>query len=324
MFRRRIEAKTMVGAISPPPLSGGRPLLGSRVLVALLSTISGGLSVSRVVQAAFRSGFPKVVEMVLEKWDRFLTDATAPLQPVVLWLLGVLSGWIDVQLSLQPHWKHILVLMFLHPFKDALVYLEKAYYPDADSSLPGVRARYIASAVSRGLFGALVAGAVAVGVGTIPLETAGFGENLALVAVPVFGFWVYMMWTATWGSLFLRKDLDLVFHRPSRSLLEDLRMRVDAAKTKAFDALLLSLGALAIVHIFWPEFETRGQAGLLTLGGLVVLLAISWIWRGTQQAVRRDGESLISAYSRVGNVLLGVQMLLAFLLPFVFIVWSAF
>jgi hypothetical protein len=290
-------------AIGETPASGqGRT--AARVVVWLATIIlflAGGLSILKLIEFGLdlNLDFEEVIRRIVEDYDALLALV---LTPIVNAVLALLREWFDIDLHVHPHWKHVFVLLGIYFFRDSRMFRKLGYYDVAAVSL---------------VWGALVAFATSVIVGLIPLERGDMWSNFLIGAMPVAGFFVYILGPTFASALWRREDSARYLGGHAEPFWSYIWRRAKR------NFLVLSVGVVFLglclvvppIGDMLPAIRDVRSPGLVLLAVLILVLAAYWLWRGLGQAhqqARKTGVPLRTALSNSGNVNLSMAMLAPF------------
>lgn len=217
-----------------------------------LGIVSGILSVNLLIQQGFEPALVAVFDSVLDGYETFMEGLFGPLEPHLERLLQS-TGWNQ---DLQPHWKHVLVLMWLY-FGTVTRVIMRFY------TSQGERIKIAVLTV----WGFLLALASSLGAGAVVLDDT--LSNVLMAVFPIVGYMLYQLgWSGFLATLGTQESW---WNRYRAAFWLYLGPRVVAVIIAAF--VLISI---VDVLPFW----TPPSPGLAVLLGLTVVLAFYWLWTG--------------------------------------------
>ena len=253
------------------------------------------LSITALVQYGFDFGFGPTLSLVLDYYDRLISIPAGWVEPHAQRVLVWINSRVDWELQLYPHWKHVVVLMF--------VYFSRVAQNDFVINRP-------VSGVIGYMWGLIVATASGVGAGTVSPATGDIGANFIIVAIPISGYFVYWV-----GAVILAANTS----RIQGARLHNVRLQTwweffsATLKNVAIEtsiALVLVVGALQVRQI-----RNMPGPGVTLLGGLVIILAFYLLWSAKSNAalaypkmhIHRKGEKYwLLGRSKIGAAILGL------------------
>lgn len=289
-------------------------------------------SILSLARHAFSVGLGPTFLVMCLYYERAADIALEPvgtaLQPVLRWAESTLS----ISLQLQPHWKHLLVLMGLYLFRSIAVVL-------ARRDLAGALFRLLL-AVPISVVASAIAGSIA------ESEHDRFATFL-VAAIPVLGLLTYNLCNVLWDGVFMRSVPEKHYSKAALRHMYDFQNTVFSGggiSPRVYDpnrrrAVLLNLWdhfvpvitlytiALALIAgaAAWLPISRIPSAGVTFLGvGILLIIALN-LQRAatTTNLMRLPEESWFSVFRRTGSGQLGMSMLSAVLWTFVFLAGNA-
>jgi hypothetical protein len=287
-LRSRIPSVTEVrGAVRPfirevvwPPGVGGK--LGR--ILATLSALS-------LVQHGFTVGIAGTLRILLEYYDALVGALLGWAQPYIENLVQRLTAPMHWDLKVLPHWKHIFVLLTAYFFRSAAINWAYGYRGAA---------RFCA------VWGALVALTASVAAGTIGLAGSVPRKNLAMVAIPVAGIFVFDMAKQLWNATFIREQAARVYGREMWTWWEFFRPNLLLVLSQTVASLAIAWGVLQV-----PVVRQLPSPGLAALALLILGLALYRIGIGASEVkgLRKHGEAWSAAFWRTNSAGVGASLL---------------
>lgn len=233
------------------------------------------------------------VEQVILAYDDTATLVLGLLEPFIHGVLQL----VDIDLALQPHWRHVFLFMWLYFLNDARIF--KA-------------TDRVAAARFGRVWGALAALAASVSSGLIPVGATSFVDSFFFCAFPIIGYFIYAMGVAWANGHWHREQV-------ARALKQEPEPYWDFFFTRAFRAAKIAASGFVIVAIglalipLAPGGDRVQTPGLIMLGVLVVALGGFWLQRGINQgwdnASKPGAGKLGREVWTIGNTQLGLVML---------------
>ncbi|ADM09561.1 hypothetical protein PB2503_07519 [Parvularcula bermudensis HTCC2503] len=154
-------------------------------VLPFLSVLFGSLSIVLLLDYALRVDFVSALEALLTYYDRAITVFLGGLKPLMDALTTTIARWVGVDWTLYPHWRHILVPMWLYVLADTRT----------TWMMPG-RERKV-SAIALLLYGGVLSVGASVIGATAPLGAGDLRIVLAPIAALVFFNLIKALWDAT-------------------------------------------------------------------------------------------------------------------------------
>jgi hypothetical protein len=262
--------------------------------LAVLKLIEFGLD--------FRFDFEGVIQYLVDEYEAAASAVAALFEPHIRSLLTTIGDWFGWNLTLQPHWKHVFVLLGVYFFRDSRMFRKLRYYDVAIVSF---------------VWGAIVAFFASVVAGSIAVERGDMHANFLIGATPVVAFFAYILGPTLASALSRREQSAAYLGGQVEPFWSYLSRRVWR------NLIVVSVG-LAILAFFLlvpgvanslPVIGELRSPGLVLLAVLIILLAGYWLGRGYKQASRqaRDkGAPFSRTFFNSGNVNLSIAMLSPF------------
>ncbi len=234
-----------------------------------------------------------LILLVVEAYDNAALAILGSLEPYVLAALQ----FIDVDVDLEPHWRHVFVFMWLYFLNDARIF--------------GATGRVVAAWFGR-VWGALAAFAASIASGLIPVGSTDFLDNFFFSAFPIIGYFVYAMGVGWANGHWHRVQV-------AQALRQEPEPYWDFFFTRAFRAAKIATAGFAIAAVglvlipLAPGGEQVQAPSLFVLGFLVYALGVFWLARGIYQGwgnARKPGAATLrQEVWTIGNTRLGLVML---------------
>jgi len=269
-----------------------------------LGRILGALSMLRLFELGFPSGFGSVLGLLLEYYERLLGWLVRPVEPFIKAWLAQLHDYIGWPEALYAHWKHVFVLLGLYFFRE--VWIRRVYGLD-----------FVISNFLLGLFVALTSAVLA---GTIPLTNADQMAQFLFALVFILGAAVYGVIGFVWDATFLRHRWAQVRNRSVPTWWSYFRWGLSRILSRSLVGLVLVWAALQI-----PLVRQMPSPGVAVSLVLIIAFAVYWLCDGLidSKNMRREDESWRAAYWRSLHTQLGLAILGPIFWCFVVIVMRA-
>jgi hypothetical protein len=270
--------RPLLTASERPAFSSARETFG------WLGMIFGAVSIVMLAVHGFQVGLVPALEPLVAFYEKTTQVVFGWAEPWINSALASAREWIGYNLTVHPHWKHVLVLLILYFSRNVAITRTT---------------RGLASAIVRAIWAVFVAVLTSVGVGVIALAHD-FQSSALIALIPVAGVTLFDLGNDIWGATFFRSsDTGWWQHFFFESRL--VFMRAVAAT------------AIVVAGLNWPPLMRMENPGLVLLGVLVVLFSFYWIWLGTLWPARnRSGDQWRNTVGREGAMRLGLSMLGAF------------
>lgn len=280
----------------------------------IIGSIIGIMHIVGLIKAGFNVDVYEPFRLVLEDYNRFVAALFSNFEPPLRDLVKHLGAYFNWNLALFPHWRHILVLMFL-----------------IIGASVGVawRAGARQSAISYALSGFVLACVAALGSGTVPLA-AGAGNlksTLLIATIPVASMFVYGLLESAWAATVFPRTREGEFGWrlcpaelrkkpwPVRFLFH---FRYDLYRI----GFVLLTGALAFSL---PPFRRLPNAGLAFLGFLTLSLAMYYVLHGAGKSFANEravGLTRWQIFLAHENTRVGLAMLFTLISAISVIAWN--
>jgi len=167
-----------------------------------LGRVCGTVSILKLYELGFTSGFGSVLGRLLEYYDWLVGRLVWPFEPFIKGWFAYLHQYIGWPEMLYPHWKHIFVLLCL-------------YFVRATWISRSIGLCYVIMNLTMGLFVAFTFGALA---GSIPLNSVDQRANFLFAAIFILGAAAYGVIAFFGDAMFLPIQWTRSSHRhvPSR------------------------------------------------------------------------------------------------------------
>lgn len=236
----------------------------------------------------FHFGIGPTIHLVIHYYDRLLTVVFGWMEPLITAGLLWVHSLFPLSLVLQPHWKHIFVLMCIYFLREAGV---------------TYRAGYKRAGIALIVWGLTAALLTSICAGVIPLSQADFRAYFLVAAIPLIGFLVYDLCDLAADVLWF-PDSPLQSTPLSRRAYFGSRLRYILVRPLV--GLVVIVAGLQVSPI-----RQSSSPSLILLALLVCVIASFWLWRGASlvRTTRETGEAWHRAYLRTGATQLGLDML---------------
>ena len=262
-----------------------------RTILRLLAILLGAISCANLAWKGFGFQIGPLLTSLLDSWDQLLADTLGLAASTLIKGLNDLAvylGW-NWHLILYDHWRHVYVVLNLYFVRDA------AQFGDLNLK-QNMWTSYIA--------GFVVAAMSALCAGLLNASTTRYGDNLAIGAIPVIGFFMYAVVMAFAAARWNRAFFDRLAGRTEpQPFWQFFGHRIFLAARRATIGLVILAIGLLLVDVQSPA--------ILMLAILWLLLAAEWLRRGWLQArdqVRSGEMRWRTALLRTGNINLGLDM----------------
>ncbi|MFZ1991379.1 MAG: hypothetical protein WAW96_16590 [Alphaproteobacteria bacterium] len=268
-------------------------LKGVGSVVKWLGIAAGSLSLVMLINRGIEIGWTAPLQTMLDFYHQLIGYVFNWAETPLASILARLGAFFSIDLQLYPHWKDVVVLLWLYFSADSRMYLS------------GGR-------ILRGMFGLLSGMAIAIisGVasGTVPLTDA--PSNMLMAAFPIAGVIFYELLRYIWAVFFMNPEDKRPWWRRLASWMLIPRGPVGLTIIGGI-ALIIGTQANRI-----PILRAVSVSGLVVLGTFIVSLALIWISDGFRWARimpdtgERSDESLWQRLVN-GNTLIGLYTLAA-------------
>ncbi len=268
-----------------------------------LGRILGALSILRLIELGFTSGFGSVLGLLLEYYERLLGWLVWPIEPFIKAWIAQLHRYIGWPEALYTHWKHVFVLLGIYFFREV-----------------GIKRPYDAGTVFNLFLGLSVALTCGVLAGTIPLTKADEASNFLIGAALILGAVAYAVIGFVWDATFVRHQYAKDRNRLTPTWWGHFSWGLKRIFLRSLVGLVLLWVGLQI-----PIVQEMPSPGLAMSIVLVIAFALYWLWDGVKDGnqIRREDESRRAAYWRSLHTQLGLAILGPIFWCFVFIVMRA-
>lgn len=157
-------------------------------VVAALGLAASSLSLVMLVQQGYQFGLEAPLRLLVDYYARAVGVALGGLEPPLSAALLAVGSWLSLDLHLYPHWKLVLVPMWLYVAADARI----------TWGMGGSERKAAALAIL--LYGGVLALASSVVAGSIALGDS----SLLMPLAPMTGLVLYSIVQAAWDSTFNR------------------------------------------------------------------------------------------------------------------------
>lgn len=273
-------------------------------ILGKLGRVSAVLSVVALIKYALDFGIAKILLVLLQWYDRFVRAALFWLKPLATNLADVVTKWLAIPLTLQEHWTHIFVLLWIYFFRDGST--KYAY-------------GYKSAGVFAIVWGAVVAFGTAVGAGLIQIRDSGAQSQYFIAVAPVFGVLAYEIPKQIWDATFTRERVAQIYQT-------EVMTWWDYARPNLFLNLLQFFGGFTIGVIFvFTAQSTIESPGLAAVAVLVVILALyrAGVAATEVRELRRPGDGWLFTFKRTSGAGVAVSIFGLLLWVFIFLMTNA-
>jgi hypothetical protein len=254
-----------------------------------LGRLTAALSIVHLVKAVFDTGsLLRPLEVVLDYYVRFVDLVVGSwADPLARYLIEAL-GW---GFTLDPYWKHVLILMWLYFGSNARA-----------AWLVGNRG----TAVFKVVWGGIIAFVASV--------ASGLGSHIFLALWPILGIAIFEFGDSVWNAIARTPPGESRWQRFRYSVGQDLGI------------VAVGLLAFAVVALVQLQFGASQAWGFTLLGTLATGLALYWMRRGFNRAIvqnRGVGDTPFRKFASDGASKIGLDMLGAVFGALVFFVLAA-
>lgn len=264
-----------------------------------LSGLLGALSILSLAREAVKFGLVAPMRIMIEYYNRFIDSVFEifGVQLLVDWLVRYIGSIFHIQFSVQPYWKHVLVLMLFYIFRDADFVRRRGLKIIA-------RVHFVA--------GILIAATASLMAAVDFAPLVGDWHELYVAAVPILGFFLYSIASATIrgaaGSILQWNSSQPI---GAELAARDLSWRKFLYKLNG--AAGRAVGGLGVVSLLIISnfLGWSNRPGVVAILIYLLLFAMYWLVIGAfaVKKERQPGESWISAYKRTGGAQVGMAML---------------
>jgi hypothetical protein len=270
--------RPLLTASERPAFSSARETFG------WLGVLFGAVSIVMLAVHGFQVGLVPALEPLVEFYEKATQAVFGWAEPWINSALAWAREWIGYDLTIHPHWKHVLVLLMLYFSRNVAITRTT---------------RGLGSAIVRAIWAIFVAILTSVGVGVIALAHD-FQSSALIALIPVAGVTLFDLGNDIWGATFFRS--------PDTGWWQHFFFESRLVVMRAIAAI-----AIVVAGLNWPPLMNMANPGLVLLGVLVVLFSFYWIWLGTLWPARnRSGDQWRNTVGREGAMRLGLSMLGAF------------
>ena len=147
---------------------------GIRSVLTVFSVLMAVASICTLVISGFRIGINAPLEMALRYYDALIAGLLGWADNPLSSALDAFGRWVNLEITLHPHWRHTFVLVLLYVGNDVRAEVDRKRY---------------GSAIFAGLLGVIVALAAALSTGSvIEEESAIVGAITATICFVVYEF----------------------------------------------------------------------------------------------------------------------------------------
>lgn len=265
-------------------------------VASVLTMAAGSFSIVLLIKQGFDIGFVVPLEMMLDYYHRMVGFLLGWAEPYLGAALAKVGSWFDFNLHLDPHWRHVFVLMWLYFGANARTHWSM-----------GIKG----SGVFRAIWGGIIALVASVGSGAVSASDA--TSSMLAAAIPILGIVLFELSNSIWTATFHRKA--------STTWWQSLRAmaRYDLSYL-AIGLVGLTLGTQADKI---PYLQQVPNPGLMFLGIFVIAFALFWIWLGTQSDSPSSFSHEGKRWRETGEARLGFAILTVILGATLFVALNA-
>lgn len=154
----------------------------------MLGIAASSLSVFLLIKYGFDLGLSRPIQMIVDWYKQAIEFLLGWADPPLDILLSSVGKWIDAEIVLYPHWKHIFVPIWLYIGADA----------KTTWNMPGTERKL--SAIAIFLYGSLIALMASVASATVALDD----PSMLSIIFPILGIVVYNIAQSIWDANFHR------------------------------------------------------------------------------------------------------------------------
>lgn len=255
----------------------------------ILGILAGVISLLILAWRGFDLSLSPALHDVLAVYENEMQRFFSLFEPAItasLVAVRALTGW---EFHLQPHWKHVFVLLWLY----FGAYARTAWVTGARGA-----------AVYYGVVGGVIALIAGVAAGTVSLGDA--TSNMGVAAFPIAGMIVFELAQNAWSASY-RTGVDRFtwYEHFRHNTTHDLWIAVAGV-------LVLAVGTWSL-----PLIQSWQAPGLVLLIAFVGGLAAYWVFHGALRAriyrtdggIRSEGESWWGAFRRHNDTQVGYLIL---------------
>jgi hypothetical protein len=250
------------------------------IVVRGLSIVLATLSVLSLIRDTFHVGLSRIVEQVIDYYQRLTHVLFGWMEPYLVGWIRWLHEFINIDINLHDHWRHVFVLIGLYYIRDTRVFFTVRDYFGALHLL---------------VLGLLISLATSALVGTLGMQTNSYYENLLACAIVLWGLAIYRTIRSIWGTIRYKEK-----HEPT--YFSDYRHRLIGSLRDVIVGFVIAAHILLVPHVQ----DIKGIA-LIVLALLVLLFALRHLangWRRTRgsydsqsarwKAFRRHGNTMVA------------------------------
>ncbi len=267
-----------------------------------------GLSILALINTIYVDGFSETLQHLIGVYEAAVGQffAYIRLTQLVTIVSELLRSMFDVDLDLQPHWKHVFVLLGFYFFREILLNLSESRFKTAIYNLVV------------GLPCATIFSAAAGSIRPTPAHTM---DDFLIGSLPIFAALIYHILGLLWDA-----TADLKFYE-NRNQNEAPPTPYQIFSTGLCRSTSRNLAGITIVliGIHVPPFNGLPIPGLGVLVLIVLLFGIYWLIDGAFDAkrFRADDEPAFEAYLRSSHTRLGANIFGSFTLAAITVIGAA-
>lgn len=268
-----------------------RQLLFADSLPTLLGKGVAALSLMAILKFAFQSqlGFPLSLpfDTLLDLYDECVQFALSLIEPWILEWVRSLSKYFAIDLSLNPVWRHISVLVGL--------YLSRSVWIAFGNDLGAALFRLIEAPILAILCG--------VAAGLVPWTEGSRVAEIAIGALPVLTLFLYGSINGAFAALFrMQSEIRRRPHIDTRPKI--LLGHVSAAWSRTWKGLLILVVGVELLSVAMVS-----SPGVVMTIFLALVLGLYFMNEGVSQAKRHDPSNWVDVYPQMDSTKLGASML---------------
>lgn len=268
-----------------------------RTTINLLGVIMSALSILLLIQHGFKVGFVETLKSIFEYYEYWIWVLFGWIDPYIKKLLIILNNYLQFDLTLYPHWRHLYVLTSIYVGRDVF---------------RTISIGNVWSGMLYFIFGLVFVTIISIGAGTIPLVSDQNSNDFLIVLYPIFGIWGYRLCVSAWGSIWFRTETARFADNPNISWWGSFISLQGTATIRSIVAIIVLL-----ISLNTPLIQNLMSPSLAILGILFILLALHSLWGGyqdgkflkEQKVPKFENQPLFTVMKNTGNWNMGWGML---------------
>lgn len=251
------------------------------------------LSLLALFKYATNHTYSAALNLVILNYDSLVSKFLGPIRPICELISNYASIFFPWRISLQPHWKHIFVLMG--------VYFSSRVGSNYRAGLKGTAAFRLLWGIIVGLFSSSVAGSFYVRIGH-------YWSNAAIGLASVAGMLMYEIIINVWYATFFRKMQAELHGRNVRKWPSEFIALSISDFSRAFFA-----SSIVLIGLIPKFIRTIPLSGLIMLGSVMFFYGCFWLFWAWKQTLYTSGAFDEVKYWKNTDAVVGAMMVSIFL-----------